>query len=472
MCYKFHCGIFFINSHQINIDIMKKLRITFYIVITIVSYNVNAHNLLHFPSIEVASIGIYIEDLNSGQVIVEQNANKVMTPASVMKSITSAAAMLSLSNDFQFETYVYAVGDTVINNGILNCDIVINACGDPTIESKHFATNKSFVSHIVNRLSSMNIREIKGKIRINSSKINFDNVTSTWMVEDLAWDYGTELKAFNYKDNRFDLCLPSSTSGILYPKNIPDLIIENQLLIGSDNNISLYKSQTGNFVVSGTIKPSIIDYKIGCSMPNPSQIFIEDLNTQLTLSGIKINDNNKTEQKDTILLYNHKSPKRDEILRSLMVRSDNLFAEAMMQTISPHGGAIDSVLSKFKKMGVDCQFVSLHDGCGLSRINRLSPRFIADVYRYMYNSEMCSDYVALFPLVGIDGTVRNFLSSSRLKGKLALKTGSMGGVQCYGGYKLNENGTPSHIVIIMVNNFFCKSCVLRKDIERLLLQIF
>ena len=85
---------------------------------------------------------------------------------------------------------------------------------------------------------------------------------------------------------------------------------------------------------------------------------------------------------------------------------------------------------------------------------------------------MISDYIALFPKTGCDGTLKNFLSKSRLKGQLALKTGSMDGVQCYGGYKLNENGEPTHIVVIMVNNFFCKRKELRKEIERLLLQIF
>ena len=155
-----------------------------------------------------------------------------------------------------------------------------------------------------------------------------------------------------------------------------------------------------------------------------------------------------------------------------MVRSDNLFAEAMLQAINPKGGAIDSVISKFEQIGIDCSKISLYDGSGLSRVDRLSPLFLADVYRYMYNSDMISDYIALFPKTGCDGTLKNFLSKSRLKGQLALKTGSMDGVLCYGGYKLNENGEPTHIVVIMVNNFFCKRKELRKEIERLLLQIF
>lgn len=434
---------------------------------------INAQELLTFSSVEAASVGIYIEDLKSGKVIASQNKYKALTPASVTKSITSAAAMLLLNNNFQFETRVFAVGDTIINNGILNCDIVIDACGDPTIESKHFPDNKGFITQIIKELYSKGVNTINGDIKINTYSITQDNITSSWMLEDVVWDYGAELKAFNYKDNSFELSIRSIAPEILITHNIPNLNIDNRLTIGEENDISLMRPpMSNNLVLAGTISATTSNYKIGCSVPNPTNMFISDLKSGLSSLGISINYTGKKDVVDTMIIYRHKSPKRDEILKSLMVRSDNLFADAMMQAISPQGGAIDSVISKFKSINLDCRHISLYDGCGLSRIDRLTPCFIASVYRYMYNSDMCTDYVALFPRAGFDGTLKHFLAGTRLKGKLALKTGSMGGVQCYGGYKLNERGIPTHIVVIMVNNFFCKRNEVRKDIERLLLQIF
>lgn len=32
-----------------------------------------------------------------------------------------------------------------------------------------------------------------------------------------------------------------------------------------------------------------------------------------------------------------------------------------------------------------------------------------------------------------------------------MKTGSMSGIQCYAGYKLDENYEPTHIVVVMMN---------------------
>lgn len=448
---------------------MRKIALFIALLITI---SINADNLLHFSGSEASIIGIYIEDLRTGKIVASQNENKAMTPASVTKSITSAAAMLLLEKDFQFKTPIYAIGDTIVYDGNLNCDIVIDACGDPTIDSEHFPNKKGIIDRIVSSLKSKGVTKLNGDIIINSANVKLDNVSSTWMIEDVAWDYGAVLNAFNYNDNSFKICIPSATETISVQKKIPNLIIDNQLVIGKENNVSLTRSSlSNNLVLSGTIKPSISNYEIGCSMPNPSAVFNSDLKTQLALSGISIFKKN-TEKKDTMLIYCHKSPKRDEILRSLMVRSDNLFAEGMIQAINPMGNAIDSVISKFEQIGINCKTISLHDGSGLSRVDRLTPHFIAKVFQYMYNSNLISDYIALFPKSGCDGTLKNFLSNTRLKGLFALKTGSMDGVQCYGGYKLNQKGEPTHIVVIMVNNFFCKRKVLRKDIERLLLQIF
>ena len=53
-----------------------------------------------------------------------------------------------------------------------------------------------------------------------------------------------------------------------------------------------------------------------------------------------------------------------------------------------------------------------------------------------------------------------------------MKTGSMKGVQSYGGYLFDENGYPTHVIVFMVNNFRCSRAALKKDIERLLLEKF
>lgn len=96
---------------------------------------------------------------------------------------------------------------------------------------------------------------------------------------------------------------------------------------------------------------------------------------------------------------------------------------------------------------------------------------MAEVYKWMYHTDMAGGYVSLFPKAGRDGTMRNFMRDSALAGRLATKTGSMRGVQCYGGYMLDEGGSPTHVVVVFVNNFTCGRAGLKKEIGRLLTQV-
>lgn len=68
--------------------------------------------------------------------------------------------------------------------------------------------------------------------------------------------------------------------------------------------------------------------------------------------------------------------------------------------------------------------------------------------------------------------MRGFLAKTSLTGQVALKTGSVSSVQCYAGYKFNDDGEPSHIIVILVNGFFCPRKDVREAAENLLLDIF
>lgn len=442
------------------------------IVALLFSYPALAKELLQFENSRVAMVGVYIKDLKANKVVVSQNEHKVMTPASVTKSITTAAAILHLSPDFCFETAVDLVGDTIINNGTITADIVINSSGDPTLGSSHFPEKPDFANAVALGLCKLGINKIIGDIVINDSHVNANGAVPTWQLEDEAWDYGAGLHPFNYMDNRFELVIDSDSILETVPQ-IPNLFIENKLQPGSEENITIMRDGKNKIILTGTRSINTPRTRVGCANPNPKELFICDLRKAIASKHVVlINDSAIVKKYDKKRLYTHHSPCRDEILRSLMVRSDNLFAESLLLAIAPEGIGTDSVKNILQNHGIDCGLITLYDGSGLSRVDRLSPHFISQVYEYMYSSPYIKEYVATFPKSGREGTLKYFLANTRLQGKLALKTGSMGGVQCYGGYKLGADGMPTHSIVIMVNNFFCKRAELRKAIERLLLQIF
>ncbi|MDE6134983.1 MAG: D-alanyl-D-alanine carboxypeptidase, partial [Muribaculaceae bacterium] len=98
--------------------------------------------------------------------------------------------------------------------------------------------------------------------------------------------------------------------------------------------------------------------------------------------------------------------------------------------------------------------------------------FIGDILQWMAKSKPAKAYASYFPRAGKDGTLRGFLAKSPLTGKIALKTGSVSSVQCYAGYKLDDDGNPTHIIVIMVNGFFCPRRQVREASENLLTDLF
>lgn len=80
--------------------------------------------------------------------------------------------------------------------------------------------------------------------------------------------------------------------------------------------------------------------------------------------------------------------------------------------------------------GLDLSCVWMYDGSGLAVSNKLSTAFVADLLIYMkaYSQQHTAFYESL-PVVGVEGSVRNFLKGSSLQGKAHLKSGSMSRVK-------------------------------------------
>lgn len=439
-------------------------------VLVLGSESVTAQNRLGIENENATSIGIYIKDLKTGRVIADRNSSLALMPASVMKVVTTASALHFLGENFRFTTDVSLTGNRrEDNSGVWEGNLVVRSVGDPTIESENFKGNLGFCDSIVSNIRRLGIKEINGRIIVEQTLSNAGQIPE-WQISDVACGYGAGLNGFNFMDNTLTV---TPATGSVKPY-APGLEIEcvattagNQQLRGINSN------QLFIFARSFANKKWVIS----TTMPDPSAVFTAQLMSRMSESGISLTDKTvKTGNADASeLVYSHKSPASKDIFKSLMVRSDNLFAEGMLRATLP-GDSRYQAIKKEKELwterGLSTKTVVISDGSGLARTNRLSPRFIAGVLEYMAKNEKSSTFVSFFPKAGKDGTMKGFLAKTPLQGKIAMKTGSVNGVQCYAGYKLGVNGKPTHVVVIMVNNFFCSRQSLRKAIEAMLTKTF
>ncbi len=419
---------------------------------------------LDFPYRDAASVGMVVFDLKNHEYIIEENKEQSLMPASTMKAVTTASALRLLGRNFKFTTEVYAIGN--VEDSIFNGRIVVKSSGDPTLESSHFSDYGGFGNDIVNALSDNGFKYGKIKIEIEENMPDSGPIAN-WLINDYGHGYGAGIFGFNYRDNVLDL----NASSMSVSPSYPDAKIQRDAS-ATDGGVA-HGINSNLYTVRGSTKGTQ-----RVPMDNPAGVFSATLSSKLKSKGFKIAKTNPavdTIPLDTIRLLVHNSPRFPSIARSLMVRSDNMMAEGILRAIAPHrsrSSAIAKELSVWKNEGINVSTIKIDDGSGLSRHNRLTPQFLTEVLASMAESDRSALYIGFFPRVGREGTVKGLLAGTKLAGKLALKSGSMNGVQCYAGYKLDDDDKPTHVVVVMVNGFFCNRATLKKGIEKLLLDTF
>lgn len=420
---------------------------------------------LKVSGLDTLRTAILIRDLRFGRDIVSENIDRPLIPASVMKSVT-VASMLNLADTAErFVTPVYAVG--TIRDSVLNGNIVVKVCGDPTIESQFFPESQGFADSIAVGIKRLGIKNVRGKVIIDESGFTDATTPPGWMDEDIPWYYGARLQGANFRDNRFRLRLPSKQTVPFVPDLKFKYVQPGRRGLKIDR-----KDGSETFIISGNPRRGLSD---NFATPYPAKVMSHEIVATLKDFGIKIDNLSVKPGDERREVYVHKSPVFAQIMRSLMFRSDNLMAEGILRAISPGGTRAEAIGEEFavwSMAGVSPHGVEIKDGSGLSRDNRLTARFLGDIYGYMSHDPFGQDYTSLFPRAGFDGTMKNFLAESPLAGRVAMKTGSMKGVQSYGGYLFGDDGYPTHVIIFIVNHFRCSRAALKKDIERLLLEKF
>lgn len=409
-----------------------------------------------------ASVGIYVKDLKTGKLLMEHNADKVLTPASTMKCVTAAGGLLTLGPDFTFNTVVSLDGE--LKGGRLKGDLTVFSSGDPTLDSRHLPDSVSFVDTIINALHNAGVRSIEGCVVVNET-FEEPGPCEKWEIEDVAYNYGSGIFGLNWRDNTFTLWPASGRTSVPVPG------LEVKLTRGGRRQLRGFDSWRINVGAPNADS----NFAISTTMPWPAESLEGELLNRLAADSIKV-----IEPDDTVyaphhrILLEHKSRPLREILRSMMVRSDNLYAEGVLRALDP--GPRDSALAVERRLldslGVDFSDAVIYDGSGLTRANKLSPRMLADLLEYMTTRPEGELYVSLFPKAGQEGTVRRLLKDTALEGQFVLKSGSVSGVQCFAGYKIDADGKPTHVVVVMANGFRGDHAPVRDAVQRLLLYLF
>ena len=361
------------------------------------------------------SVAVMIVNLADGDTLGQHNTSMPLLPASIMKAVTTATLLEKASADYRYHTPIYIDGP--LDMGILRGNLIVEGACDPSVNSAVEPFGQDIIEEITDALRLAGITKIEGNVLIDETAYGGTPRPASWHPSDFKEAYGTGIHTFNF-----------------------------------ENNANGRKS-----------------------VENPSRVFMSRLKRALSAEMITIDGKDLGEGKRT-LLFDHVSPPVDEIMRSCMMRSDNMFAEAMLRTYGKLEGKDGSTetaatreLAYWTDRDMPMEGVEIIDGSGLSRSNRVTADFMTGMLGVMGDN---ATYASFFPLAGQEGTLKSFLAETPLDSYIAMKTGSMKGVQCYAGYKVDENYMPTHSVVIIMNDITGSRSKVKKAAETMLLEIF
>ena len=435
-----------------------------------------------------ASIGIHIVDVDNNHVMVSYDADKALVPASIAKIVTAASVLKCYDDTTRWYT---AIGyDGYIDDGVLHGNIIVRGSIDPSLAyDKHGDSRTRLLEELTDSVQNFGIRQVLGDIVADASICEMGGLGSL-MLEDVGFYYGTACHGINYCGNEYMLYLNTSAMGCapqIEGTSIPDYPMEygNYLTVGKkDSSLVLATPYTSQTLLFGVVPQRQETFKLSCAIPDPPRAFASDISRALQSVGVDVKggivthrdyiDEGREIPRLHMLLCKKPSKELSQMLRYMMHKSNNLYAETMLRyigltqdTVASVPRSLGIVHEMWRNEGLPVDEMNLCDGSGLSRKNTLTPRFMASLLVEAYrDSRLGENFVELFPQAGQEGSVQSFMKKNPLPGVLRLKSGSMSGVLCYAGYYTYDGHT--YAVVLMSNNHSCKNSYVRSCYEKLL----
>ena len=147
--------------------------------------------------------------------------------------------------------------------------------------------------------------------------------------------------------------------------------------------------------------------------------------------------------RDAVLVHEEPSTSMHGLLSLANTESHNFTAEVLLRSAAGTWNVEDAARIEtvwLTSQGLPMQGVSIHDGSGLDRSDRVTSRFLAALLMRMDQHPYGRDYIASMSIAGQRGTMRHLFNGTSLDGRLFGKTGTLTGVRAISGVLQTTDG--------------------------------
>jgi len=418
---------------------------------------------LNYRDVPDAALSIYIEEVDSGEVVLSWNDSEPRNPASVEKMVTTLVALDTLGPAYRWKTEVSFLGD--VKDGVLEGDIAIKGFGDPYLVTERFW-------QMLRDIRREGISGINGDLLLDDSFFDVGDYDPAAFDREPLRAYNVSPNALltNFKVVRYYFEPEPDASGVsvrLEP-TLENLNIVNRLRIASG---SCRGYQRG---ITITPNEDVSRITFSGRFPSGCEIYAMD-RTALShneftyglfrslweetggeLSGEWKNTVVDSNLEPALVFY---SLPLSEVIAKVNKHSNNVMAKQLLYTlaaekIGPAGTEAKGrrvVSDWLKDRDMDFAELRLENGAGLSRSSRMTARHLGAMLRYAFDSPYMPEYMSSLSLSGLDGTLSRRFRNSDLTGQAHMKTGSLDNVSSVAGYFQSRAGK-RYIVVTFLNH--------------------
>ncbi len=451
------------------------------------------------PIARTAFWGIEISDLESGRVLFDVNADHFFVPASNTKLFTTALALMRLGPDYRTRT-------TVLQEG---ADLVLLGGGDPNLSGRAIPYEMgaprgnplTAIESLADQIVARGVRRVEGNVIGDDTAFVFEPYPEGWSIQDLTGDDGAPVSALTVNDNSVKLkILPADVEGALarisWDPVLPLFDIENLVVTDSrvEKKIHLERQPGSRQLrIWGTIPRLDLDGRtFTLAVDDPARFAAYALMDALQRRGVFVNGGAiarhlypgaypSVPTSTTASTVTTRPPPIAERVSGSLVDdlrvmekvSQNLHAEMILRTVARERAGAGSRVAGLaelqlflEEIGIGKDQYSFHDGSGLSRLNVVTPSAICSLLRYMGTSPQRDNWLSLFPISGVDGTLSGRFGNKRARGRIRAKTGSLTHASALSGYLERRDGRVL-VFSIVANNYNGPAFEIRAVIDRI-----
>lgn len=407
-----------------------------------------------------ASIGISIRSMKYGDTLFVKNEYRLFTPASIIKILTAEAALLYLGSEYKFPTTLMTDARQM-QNGVINGNVYLVQSGDPSLTYYD-------LTDLMVTLKAQQIRGIAGSVFIDNTAYDENIFGPGWGESDKQSCYGAPISASIVNRN----CLSFKVVPAKYSGQLANIIqspryyygdIQNSIVTKNSGVRSCYvqlTNSTGQAIsVGGCMAKGHQPWGVSTVVSNIMQYNKSMVNNLFSRYGIRVHgtiDAGEAHHNLSTIAVHHSKPLHT-LVNKMLKESDNIIAGSLLKKMgefyskSPGswqngGDAVKHILSK--KAAMDATDLTIVDGSGLSRENKIKPSQMIQVLDFAYHNYGTNyEFISGLPIAGRDGTLKNRLHN--VATKVRAKTGTMSGVVALAGYAISKDKEPIAFVIIV-----------------------